>query len=65
MKPADQDPFCLTLYSMDNFLDHDVIFYFQTTMKKVKKNLSKVSNTFENSLENGANAPFPIIFSNT
>ena len=35
----------LTLYS---------IFYFYTTLKKFKKNLSSVLNTFENIIENGA-----------
>ena len=38
-------------------LDHDIIFYFQTTLKKFKKNLSKDWNTFENIMENGAFAP--------
>ena len=35
--------------------------------KKIKKNLSKVLNTFESSMENiaSANAPFSIILSNT
>ena len=37
------------------FLDHDIIFYFKT-LKKFKKNLSKVLNNFEN-MENGAFAP--------
>ena len=37
-------------------LDHD-IFYFQTTLKNSKKNLSKLLNTFENILENGVFAP--------
>ena len=51
------------------FLDHDIIFYFKTTLKKIKKNLSQVLNTFENIMENGAfaqgaNAPFSIIFLN-
>ena len=32
------------------FLDHDIIFYFWTTLKKFKKNLS----IFENIMENGA-----------
>ena len=36
------------------FLDNDTIFYFQTILKKFKKNLSKVLNTFENIMENGA-----------
>ena len=35
-------------------LVHDIIFYFQTTLKKFKKNLSKVLNTFENIMEQGA-----------
>ena len=40
------------------FLDHDIIFYFKTTLgKKIKKNLSKVLNTFENIMENGVFAP--------
>ena len=30
------------------FLDHDIIFYFKTTLKIFKKILSKVLNTFEN-----------------
>ena len=34
------------------FLDHDII-----SMKKFKKNLSSVLNTFENIMENGAFAP--------
>ena len=36
------------------FLDHDIISYFETTLKKIKKNLSKVLNSFENIMENGA-----------
>ena len=40
------------------FLDHDIIFYFfLTTLKKLKKNLSYVLYTFENIMENGAFAP--------
>ena len=39
------------------FLDHDIIFFLYTTLKKFKKNLSNVLNTFENSMENGAFAP--------
>ena len=39
------------------FLDHDIVFYFQTTLKKFKKNVSEVLNTFENIMENGAFAP--------
>ena len=31
-------------------------------LKKIYKNLSEVLNTFENIMENGANAPFSIIF---
>ena len=50
------------------FLEHDIIFYIKTTLKKFKKNLRLFLNTFEN-MENGAfaaNAPFSIIliFSN-
>ena len=37
----------LTLLLHMLFLDHDIIFYFKTTLKKFKKNLSKVLNTFE------------------
>ena len=33
-------------------------------LKKIKKNLSEVLNTFENIIEKRANAPFFIIFSN-
>ena len=47
------------------FLDHDIIFYFETTLKKNQKKISIVLNTFENIMENGAFAPFSIIFSNT
>ena len=36
------------------FLDHDIVFYFHTTLKKFKKNLSLVLNNFVNILENGA-----------
>ena len=36
------------------FLDHDFIFYFKTTLKKIKKKLRKVLNTFENIMENEA-----------
>ena len=32
------------------FLDHDIIFYFKTTLKKIQI-------TFENIIENGAFAP--------
>ena len=39
------------------FLDHDIIFYFLTTLEIFKKNLSQVLNTFENIMENGAFAP--------
>ena len=38
------------------FLDHDIIFYFYTMLKKFNKNLSEVLNTFDN-MENGAFAP--------
>ena len=37
-------------------LDHDIIFYFETTLKKFKKNLSQVLNSFGN-MENEAFAP--------
>ena len=36
------------------FLDHDIIFYFWTTLKIFNKNLVKVLITFENIMENGA-----------
>ena len=36
------------------FLDHDIIFYFKLKLKKIKKQLSKVLNTFENIMKNGA-----------
>ena len=36
------------------FLDHDIIFYFKTALKKFRKNLSSVLNTFESIMENGA-----------
>ena len=36
------------------FLDHDIIFYFQITLKNLEKNLRKVLNTIENIMENGA-----------
>ena len=36
------------------FLDHDIIFYFYTTLKKIKKNSSKVLNTFKNIKESQA-----------
>ena len=39
------------------FLDHDIISYFLTTLKKFKKKLIKVLNPFENIMENGAFAP--------
>ena len=35
-------------------LDHDIIFYFWTTLEKLKKKFSKVLNTFQNIMENGA-----------
>ena len=50
------------------FLDHDIIFCFRQHLNKFKKNLSKVLNTFENIMENGAFAPmeqmldFPLCF---
>ena len=50
------------------FLDHDIIFYFKTTLKKNQENLSKALNTFENIMENGAFTPkeqklhFPLYF---
>ena len=40
------------------FLDHDIIFYFLTMLKKFNKNLSEVLNTFTNIMENGAFALF-------
>ena len=52
------------------FLDHDIIFYYLTTLKIFNKNLSKVRIflkklwKMEHSLL-GANARFSIIFSNT
>ena len=52
------------------FLDNDSMFYFYTTLKKIKKSLSKVLNTFEKKYgkwsicSNGENALFSIIFSN-
>ena len=39
------------------FLDHDIIFYFYITSKNIKKNLSKVLNSFKNIMKNGAFAP--------
>ena len=39
------------------FLVHDIIFYFRQHLKKIKKKLHNVFNTFENILENGAFAP--------
>ena len=36
------------------FLDQDIISIFRQHWKKVKKNLSKILNTFENIMENGA-----------
>ena len=42
--------FNLLLYRL--FLDHDIIFYIKTTLKKFNKNFSKVLNTFENMMEN-------------
>ena len=42
----------LTLHRL--FLDHGIIFYFKTTLKIFKKNLSKGLNTFENIKENRA-----------
>ena len=39
------------------FLDHNIIFYFYTALKKFKKNVSQVLKTFENIIENGAFAP--------
>ena len=36
------------------FLDHDIIVYFKTMLKKIKQNLSEVLNTFENIMENEA-----------
>ena len=50
------------------FLDHDTIFYFLTTLKKFKKNLTPILNTFKNIMENGAFAlkeqmlHFPLYF---
>ena len=38
------------------FLDHDIIFYLKTILKARKK-LSKVLDTFENMMVNGAFAP--------
>ena len=39
-------------------------FLFLDNIEKIKKILSQVLNTFENIMENGAFAPFSIIFSN-
>ena len=33
------------------YLDHDIIFYFYTSLNKFKKNLRKVLNTFEHIME--------------
>ena len=44
------------------FLDHDIIF-FDNIEKSSRK--IEVLNTFENVIENGAFAPFSILFSNT
>ena len=38
-------------------LDHDIIFYFLTTLNKFMKNFSEVLNAFQNFMENGAFAP--------
>ena len=46
----------LTLYSIGFFLDHDIFYFYTTLKKKFKKNFSTVLNTFENIMENGANA---------
>ena len=52
--------------SLHWFLDHDIVFYFQTTLKKIKKKLSYVLNKFEDITVNGAfDDPFSVIFSNT
>ena len=40
-----------------NPLLHRSFFYFEIRLKKIKNNLSKVLNTFENIMENGAFAP--------
>ena len=39
------------------FLDHDIIFLFLDNIEKINISLSKVLNTFENIMENGAFAP--------
>ena len=39
------------------FIDHDIISILGKKLKKIKKNLGKILNTFENIMENGAFAP--------
>ena len=39
------------------FLDHDIFFLFLDNIEKIKKTFSKVLNTFENIMENGAFVP--------
>ena len=47
----------LTLYSIGYFLIMTSFSILRQHWKKFKKNLSKVLNTFENIMENGAFAP--------
>ena len=68
LAPLDSYAYMFNPFLNRLFLDHDIIFYFEITLKKFKKKLSKVLNTFKNIQEKrsicsyGANAPFSIIF---
>ena len=53
---------CLTLYSIGYFQIITLVSFLDNS-EKIKKNLSIVSNTFENIVENGTYAPFSVIFS--
>ena len=44
------------------FLDHDIIFYFKTTLKKFMKKFNEALNTCENIMKDGA---LVLIFGNT
>ena len=49
--------YCISPKHHRLFLDHDVIFFFQTKLKKIQEIISFVLNTFENNMENEAFAP--------
>ena len=59
---SSHESFNLLLHRL--FLDHNIIFYFKTPLKKIKKKLRKYYGKWS-ICSKRANAPFSIIFSNS